>query len=49
MRLFGYPYNDLVLCKDSPDYLEDHRFIVSAARSLALLGAVLCHYFIYSS
>ena len=22
MRLFGYPYNDLVICKDSPDYLE---------------------------
>ena len=21
MRLFGYPYNDLVTCKDSPDYL----------------------------
>ena len=21
MRLFGYPYNDLVICKDSPDYL----------------------------
>ena len=19
MRLFGYPYNDLVICKDSPD------------------------------
>ena len=23
MRLFGYPYNDLVKCKDSPDYLID--------------------------
>ena len=22
MRLFGYPYNDLVICKDSPDYLD---------------------------
>ena len=22
MRLFGYPYNDLVICKDSPDYLQ---------------------------
>ena len=22
MRLFGYPYNDLVICKDSPDYLS---------------------------
>ena len=23
MRLFGYPYNnDLVICKDRPDYLE---------------------------
>ena len=22
MRLFGYPYNDLVICKDSPDYLR---------------------------
>ena len=21
MRYFGYPYNDLVICKDSPDYL----------------------------
>ena len=21
MRFFGYPYNDLVICKDSPDYL----------------------------
>ena len=24
MRLFGYPYNDLVICKDSPDYLHDY-------------------------
>ena len=24
MRLFGYPYNDLVMCKDSPDYLGKH-------------------------
>ena len=25
MRLFGYPYNnDLVICKDSPDYLSEH-------------------------
>ena len=23
MRLFGYPYNDLVICKDSPDYLKE--------------------------
>ena len=22
MRFFGYPYNDLVICKDSPDYLN---------------------------
>ena len=22
LRFFGYPYNDLVICKDSPDYLE---------------------------
>ena len=22
MRFFGYPYNDLVICKDSPDYLD---------------------------
>ena len=22
MRFFGYPYNDLVICKDSPDYLR---------------------------
>ena len=22
MRLFGYPYNDMVICKDSPDYLS---------------------------
>ena len=21
MRFFGYPYNDLVICKDSTDYL----------------------------
>ena len=21
MRYFGYPYNDLVICRDSPDYL----------------------------
>ena len=25
MRLFGYPYNDLVICKDSPDYLTTLR------------------------
>ena len=24
MRLFGYPYNDLVICKDSPDYLLNY-------------------------
>ena len=24
MRLFGYPYNDLVICKDSPDYLRSN-------------------------
>ena len=24
MRFFGYPYNDLVICKDSPDYLSLH-------------------------
>ena len=23
MRFLGYPYNDLVICKDSPDYLTD--------------------------
>ena len=23
MRFFGYPYNDLVICKDSPDYLPE--------------------------
>ena len=22
MWFFGYPYNDLVICKDSPDYLD---------------------------
>ena len=22
MRFFGHPYNDLVICKDSPDYLH---------------------------
>ena len=21
VRFFGFPYNDLVICKDSPDYL----------------------------
>ena len=24
MRLNGYPYNDLVICKDSPDYLAEY-------------------------
>ena len=24
---FGYPYNDLVICKDSTDYLERHLLI----------------------
>ena len=23
---FGYPYNDLVICKDSTDYLDAHRY-----------------------
>ena len=27
MRLFGYPYNDLVICKDSPDYLGVYKLI----------------------
>ena len=31
MRFFGYPYNDLVICKDSPDYLPislSHEFAI---------------------
>ena len=32
MRLFGYPYNDLVICKDSPDYLviTSHRVKITS-------------------
>ena len=26
---FGYPYNDLVICKDSTDYLRQTYFILS--------------------
>ena len=25
---FGYPYNDIVICKDSTDYLDFYYFIV---------------------
>ena len=28
MRLFGYPYNDLVMCKDSPDYLMFNELLI---------------------
>ena len=24
MRFFGYPYNDLVICKDNADYLTNY-------------------------
>ena len=29
MRFFGYPYNDLVICKDSPDYLAFSQEVAS--------------------
>ena len=33
MRLFGYPYNnDLVICKDSPDYLTQSYLLFSVKR-----------------
>ena len=37
MRLFGYPYNnDLVLCKDSPDYLKLNYKIIKHMPIVAL-------------
>ena len=33
MRLFGYPYNDLVICKDSPDYLTSYHAEESPLRT----------------
>ena len=33
MRLFGYPYNDLVICKDSPDYLTNLQHGFRSGRS----------------
>ena len=32
MRLFGYPYNDLVICKDSPDNLAVASYILCYMR-----------------
>ena len=35
MRLFGYPYNnDLVICKDSPDYLARCQTVATLAPGL---------------
>ena len=34
MRFFGYPYNDLVICKDSPDYLGRTNDFLKLLRSL---------------
>ena len=37
MRLFGYPYNDLVICKDSPDYLGyTHQNLIKNRKFLLL-------------
>ena len=37
---FGYPYNDLVICKDSTDYLiEDHKLLEVAEQ--ADLGIII--------
>ena len=37
MRLFGYPYNnDLVICKDSPDYLKLNYKIIKHMPIVAL-------------
>ena len=42
MRLFGYPYNDLVICKDSPDYLHMTKsYVRTATRSTLKVEANL--------
>ena len=33
---FGYPYNDIVICKDSTDYLDVYRILI-VNNSLVLL------------
>ena len=41
MRLFGYPYNDLVICKDSPDYLaEQYNFTKRVIKRVLMYSAV---------
>ena len=34
---FGYPYNDLVICKDSTDYLSNTRNLISSDLRLVLV------------
>ena len=40
MRFFGYPYNDLVICKDSPDYLGLGFYVTNSGRKVRIKGAV---------
>ena len=35
MRFFGYPYNDLVICKDSPNYLLREKLLSNLNASKA--------------
>ena len=53
MRFYGYPYNDLVICKDSPDYLAPHydyefQFIILLLKFKLCLQSVL-YYICYTA
>ena len=42
---FGYPYNDLVICKDSTDYLTYDQVIVRIAKKITLkLYSIVTHF-----
>ena len=47
MRLFGYPYNDLVICKDSPDYLYKLEQITLLAKLLSTELPHIIHILVY--
>ena len=40
---FGYPYNDLVICKDSTDYLVPSEVLFKFAFMVLVPRGVLCY------
>ena len=42
MRVFGYPYNDLVICKDGPDYLLSFHNVFLLGKDIANIMVQIC-------